>query len=219
MKNPVKFTRWLSSSDFVLGTLLKLMAELRKDPYKKGVLKYYCELKVSGTKKLLGLTTVAFQTKPTCGCLLRQKVTASIKETFEGEEQTEGVDLNLDMLDPLMPASSHFLMQLGHSLCASICMGLYTLSQGERPTSYLDASDGVMASQPASEEVSSKLKRLGYPEVAGATKPSLLLTKAITACNKRLKKLEEFMPKEADMPDLSEPAPDQAAVEPIAKRP
>ena len=64
----------------------------------------------------------------------------------------------------------------------------------------MDAADGVMASTPLSEELSSKLHRLGYPEVAKATKPSLLLAKAIAACTKRLKKLDEFMPKNHKTP-------------------
>ncbi|CAE7787053.1 unnamed protein product [Symbiodinium sp. CCMP2592] len=53
---------------------------------------------------------------------------------------------------------------------------------------------------PASEELSKLLKRFQYPEIQDAAKPSTLLAKAILACQKRLKKLEELMPDDKPPP-------------------
>ena len=46
------------------------------------------------------------------------------------------------------------------------------------------------------DELSRLLKKLGYPDVQEATKPSGLLSRAIQAATKRLKRLEELVPSE-----------------------
>ena len=56
-----------------------------------------------------------------------------------------------------------------------------------------DAADRVSASIPGNEELSKLLKRLGYPEIQEATRPSTLLSKAIAAVKKRMTKLDEIM--------------------------
>ena len=46
----------------------------------------------------------------------------------------------------------------------------------------------------ANEELSKVLKRLGYPEIQDAAKPSSMIDKAKGACHKRMKKLAEYLP-------------------------
>ena len=50
----------------------------------------------------------------------------------------------------------------------------------------------MTASAPLNEDLTRTLKRLGFPEVQDATKPSALLQKASTALTKRLAKLDEI---------------------------
>ena len=56
----------------------------------------------------------------------------------------------------------------------------------------------MTAQQAPSEAVAKQLKRLGYPEVQEAAKPSSLLARAKLACTKRMKKLEELLPEKTD---------------------
>ena len=51
----------------------------------------------------------------------------------------------------------------------------------------------MSASSPGNEELSKLLKKLGYPDIQEATKPSLLLTTAIAALTKRMSKVDELM--------------------------
>ncbi|CAE7222607.1 unnamed protein product, partial [Symbiodinium necroappetens] len=72
--------------------------------------------------------------------------------------------------------------------------------EGQRATSLQDKSDGLTA-QPHNEELSKLLKKLGYPDVGEGIKPSSLLAKAISACQKRLGKLKEIMPNPPKAPE------------------
>ena len=90
-------------------------------------------------------------------------------------------------------------------------------SSGERPASLDDAADGILHRPPANEETARLLKRLGYPEIAEATRPSTLLTKARDACQKRLKRLEDLMPQNTNIADF-EAEPDPAASQTLYDR-
>lgn len=89
---------------------------------------------------------------------------------------------------------------------------------GSRPKTYEDAADGVMCAPPANEETTRLLKKLGYPEIQEATKPSALLIKALEACQKRLKKLQELLPADANL-KASDPGEDPASPETLQSRP
>ena len=96
--------------------------------------------------------------------------------------------------------------------CTHVCVTIYAvvlqtalhhivcLSQGQRATSLQDKSDGLTA-QPHNEELSKLLRKLGYPEVVDGIKPSTLLAKAISACQKRMTKLKELMPNRPKAPE------------------
>ncbi|CAE7231491.1 TTN [Symbiodinium sp. CCMP2592] len=99
----------------------------------------------------------------------------TVKDECEGLANTDRIDVDVDMDATLNEA------------------------HGETPANLIDAGDGV-SRQPASEELSKLLKRFQYPEIQEAAKPSTLLAKAILACQKRLKKLEELMPDDKPPP-------------------
>ena len=81
-----------------------------------------------------------------------------------------------------------------------------------------DAADGVMHQPPANEETVKILKKLGYPEIQEATRPSCLLSKALAACQRRLKKLEELMPINVNLADYEAPT-DATASQTLHDRP
>lgn len=58
--------------------------------------------------------------------------------------------------------------------------------------------------QPQNEELSKLLKKLGYPDVGDGNKPSTLLAKAVSACQKRMSKLQEVMPNRPQAPQAHE---------------
>eukprot|EP00439_Symbiodinium_sp_Y106_P086067 s50_g31.t1 len=124
---------------------------------------------------------------------IRATSKVTMKDEYEGIANTDRIDVDVDMDATLAEAP------------------------GVTPENLLDAGDGVTR-QPASEELSKLLKRFQYPEIQDAAKPSTLLAKAILACQKRLKRLEELMPDDKPQPPEENAADDSTGKGSVVQR-
>ena len=116
-----------------------------------------------------------------------------LTDDIEHTGRSSTMDMDVDLNDAFAQSSSHWILQLSSWLQGLIPLHQQQSSPGDRPGTLLDAADRVSASAPGNEELSKLLRKLGYPEVQEAIKPSTVVSRAITALNKRLVKLDELM--------------------------